>query len=98
MHPVDYVKRRQICWALRRDIRLGGPFRHSRDPNEVERGERVWTFSLTDNLFEQLTDEAKQEFEEGDGGELLRGRPFDGNMFALHSSSALACNLFHYWR
>ena len=36
--------------------------------------------------------DAREEFEQADGSEL------DGNMCALHSSSALVCNVFDYWR
>ena len=53
---------------------------------------------LDDNLFEPLSPEAVAEYSSGDGGELGRdiGRP--GKMQAIHSSSALGCNMFHYWR
>lgn len=56
-----------------------------------------YTTALVDNLFVILSDETQKEFEKGDGGEL--GRPDRrGKMQALHSSSALACNVFEYWR
>jgi hypothetical protein len=45
-----------------------------------------------DNLFQALSDNARTEFEAGGGREL------DGKMRAVHSSSALACNWFDYWR
>jgi hypothetical protein len=98
MDAIAYLKERQMLWAQRRDIPLGGPFRHSDDPSQVARGQRAWTYRLEDNLFERLTDDARTEFTSGDGSELDRRDPLRGNMYALHSSSALACNLFHYWR
>ncbi len=50
-----------------------------------------------DNIFQGLSPEARKEFESGDGTELGKnGRR--GKIQALHSSSALACNWFDYWR
>ena len=52
---------------------------------------------MQDNLFVPLSVETRREFEAGDGDELgLGGRR--GKMRALHSSSALAVNVFDYWR
>jgi hypothetical protein len=50
-----------------------------------------------DNLFPRLSDAARGDFERGGGGELgtLGER---GKIQATHSSSALACNWFDYWR
>jgi hypothetical protein len=92
MSPYEYLKARQICWGLRHDKRLGGQFRHDPDPAQAERGEKLFTFDLDDNLFEPLSPEARSEYEAGDGGEL------EGRMNAVHSSSALVVNAFHYWR
>lgn len=56
-----------------------------------------YTLTLSDNLFIDLSPAARAEFSAGDGGEL--GSPGKrGKMQALHSSSALACNVFEYWR
>jgi hypothetical protein len=52
----------------------------------------LFTFDLDENLFEPLSPEARSEYEAGDGGEL------EGRMNAVHSSSALVVNAFHYWR
>jgi hypothetical protein len=52
---------------------------------------------LDDNLFEPLSDQAEVEFGGADGDELgTRGQR--GKLKAPHSSSALACNVFHHWR
>ena len=48
--------------------------------------------TLEDNLFEPLEPDSEYEFRAGQGNEL------DGKMLALHSSSALVVNFFHYWR
>lgn len=47
---------------------------------------------LVDNLFEPLQLDAKSEYQSGAGDEL------QDKMRALHSSAALVCNFFHYWR
>lgn len=76
------VREQQRRWALGRGIAL--------DASD-------YTLDLADNLFVPLSAEAREEFAGGDGDEL--GRPGErGKMQALHSSSALACNVFEYWR
>jgi hypothetical protein len=94
----DYIVSRQIQWARRHGIRLGGQFRHSSDPTQVDRGAKTWVYRLEDNLFEPMLPQVRREFEAGDGGELVARDPKRGNMHALQSSSAVACNVFHYWR
>jgi len=47
---------------------------------------------LKDNLFQNLDNRTRHDFERADGNELY------GKMNAVHSSSALACNFFDYWR
>lgn len=89
MKAPDYIKQRQILWARRRGIRLIG--------SAGDRGERAYTPTLVENLFETLADEARREFASGAGGELGEGR-VPGKMQAVHSSSALGRNVFHYWR
>lgn len=93
MNPYNYITRRQVLWALRHGKRLGGQFRDHPDPAQADRGEKLFTFALEDNLFEPLSPEARAEFEAGDGEELASGK-----MNAVHSSSAAAVNVFHYWR
>jgi hypothetical protein len=97
MKAYDYIVNRQILWAQRRGIHLGSQYRNHEDPAERERGRKLFVYTLEDNLFERLTDVARTAFEGGDGGELHADKPGEGNMHALHSSSAAACNLFHYW-
>jgi len=65
------------------------------EPVEEWDGKRMrtaYTARLEENLFEPLANDARSDFEAGDGGELR------GNMRALYSSSAMACNLFHHLR
>jgi hypothetical protein len=49
------------------------------------------------NLLEPLSLDTKRQFEGADGNELAHGGRRPAKMAALHSSSALACNFFHYW-
>ncbi len=56
-----------------------------------------YTASVEDNLFQPLNATTRADFAAGSGDEL--GSPTKrGKMCALHSSSALACNVFDYWR
>jgi hypothetical protein len=49
------------------------------------------------NLFQKPSESSRSELERGDGNEL--GKPgLRGKIQALHSSAALACNFFDYWR
>lgn len=49
------------------------------------------------NLFQELTSCTRRELEEGDGAEIGKNGQ-RGKLQALHSSSALVCNVFDYWR
>ncbi len=56
-----------------------------------------YTESLDANLFQALHSDTLAEFQRGSGDE-LGGNGRRGKMQALHSSSALAVNVFDYWR
>jgi hypothetical protein len=82
MRPAVIVREQQRQWALRRGVRLD---------------DSGYTLDVSDNLLAPLSAATRKEFEEADGGEL--GQPGErGKMQALHSSSALTCNVFAYWR
>src|SRR5262245_2591366 len=87
MDAVAYLLERQVLWARRRGIDLQG--------SAGERGRPAYTRTLDQNLSGPLSEEARHEFEHGDGNE-LRGSPC--KMQAVHSTAALAVNLFHYWK
>lgn len=54
--------------------------------------------SIESNLYNnELTNEAQNEFESADGSELI-DKKYPAKIKALHSSSALAYNVFEYWR
>jgi hypothetical protein len=80
--PVTIVKKKQNSWAAVQGIGI--------DQSD-------YAFRLEDNLFVPLSAASRLEIGRGDGGEL---GTFDkrGKMQALHSSSALASNVFEFWR
>jgi hypothetical protein len=80
--PVTIVKKKQCSWA---------------DGQGIETDHSGYTFKLDDNLYVPLSDASRLEYNRGDGGELGTSDR-RGKMQALHSSSALACNVFEYWR
>ena len=59
----------------------------------IDFDDKGYTFQLNDNLFKSLSSQAINDFESGQGNELETKK-----MQALHSSSALVCNVFEYWR
>ena len=89
MKPVDYIKSKQQIWANLRNLELIG--------SQNERGEKLYTETLTGNLFKQMSKDTLESFIEGDGKELGNGI-IPGKMQALHSSSALSVNVFDYWK
>lgn len=58
----------------------------------VRFNKRGYVRHLADNLYEPLKQDSLDDFIRGRGGEL------ESKMLALHSSSALVVNFFHYWR
>lgn len=78
-----HIQMRQRQWADGRGIQ------YSKANGRVLR--------LVDNLFAPMNSETEAEFKAGKGEELGRGGS-PGKMSSLHSSSALVCNVFDYWR
>ena len=76
------IKQQQANWAKSKGIRVD---------------DAGYTANLGDNLFCPLSDASKRDFLEGRGDELGKdgGRP---KIQALHSSAALAVNVFEHWR
>jgi len=64
------------------------------DKEEIEISSKGYCWGLEKNLFQNLDEDGgtRHDFEDAGGGELY------GKMNAVHSSSALACNFFDYWR
>jgi len=57
----------------------------------------MYTKTLDKNLFQPLRSEIEDSFNKADGGELHSTSTTPSKMQALHSSSALAVNVFQYW-
>ena len=90
MKGYDYIKAKQINWALNRGLKLQG--------SEGERGEKAYTLTLEENLFKPLLEEVKENFMKGDGQELKPNSHGICKMQAVHASSALVVNVFQYWK
>jgi hypothetical protein len=86
MSPSAYVKVHQKLWARRNgqivDAKGYFSLEEPRNPN----------------LLEPLSAEVCAHFNDADGNELKQKGASLPKMHALHSSSALAVNVFHYWR
>lgn len=70
------------------------------DKQQLERDDRYSKYAneIGDNLFkDSISREAEFELKKADGSELTDGR-YPAKIKALYSSSALACNVFEYWR
>ncbi len=89
MNGLNYIKIKQIYWAKRHGLKLSG--------SKGEKGLPIYTEKLEDNLFESLTKSTQTQFESGDGGEIYDSANSVAKMKALHSSSAIAVNIFQYW-
>jgi len=87
MKAYEYIISKQIQWAYRNDIVLIG--------DKGNWGRKAYTQNLNHNLFEPFMLEIRNSFTQADGGELT-GNPC--KMQAVHSSSALGVNIFHYWK
>jgi hypothetical protein len=90
MKAYEYIITKQIQWALNRGINLIG--------SKGKRGRPAYTPKLEDNLFEPLEPDVRQSFKNGDGNEILEDPNIPDKMQAVHSSSALGVNIFHYWK
>ncbi len=89
MNSRQHIIDQQVQWAAKRGIKLIG--------SQGERGEKTYTPTVEENLFEPLDPIVRQMFLNADGDELSQPNGWPTKMQALHSSSALAVNLFHYF-
>lgn len=89
MNGYEHILAKQTAWARNRDVDLIGSKR--------DHGRLAYTPDLDHNLFQPLLPEVRTSFSKGDGGELGHSDA-PGKMQAVHSSSALAVNVFQYWK
>jgi len=90
MNAYEHIISKQIEWAENKGLHLVG--------SRGDRGRKVYTASIEDNLFQPLNEKTKQDLQKGDGGELSGTADRPAKIQALHSSSALGINVFDYWR
>jgi len=90
MRAYEFIKSKQIQWALNRGIVLIG--------SKGDRGLPSYTPDLDQNLFEPLDTKTLDMFKGGDGNEVDGSPDSPAKMQAVHSSSALGVNIFHYWQ
>lgn len=89
MDAHTYIKQRQIAWAFRRQLDLIG--------SKGDLGEKAYVTQRDHNLYQPLSRAAHEEYRNGDGKELGNGKT-PGKMQAVHSSAAIAVNVFDYLR
>lgn len=89
VNAAEQIIAKQIEWAKNKGLQLIG--------SAGDRGRKVYTTKIEDNLFCPLNEKTKKELEGGDGGELKIKPGQPAKIQALHSSSALTINLFDYW-
>jgi len=85
----EYIISMQIQWAKNQGLVLIG--------SEGKRGRPAYTTDLEQNLFSPLTKDTRSGFSYGNGNEIVSSSEKPGKMQAVHSSSALAVNVFQYW-
>jgi hypothetical protein len=90
MKAYEMIISKQQMWAFQHDKNLQG--------SKGERGRKLRTMTLEENLFQPLTPQAEKAFKEGDGQELSQDGGDPCKMQAVHSSSALSVNAFQYWQ
>ena len=82
MQSYDAIFRRQLEWARNRGL---------------EPDAKGYLSELGDNLFSPMSEKTKAAFRAGAGDEMEDRPNAPAKMKAMHSSSALVCNVFEYW-
>lgn len=91
MKGKEFIQTKQQSWARRKGFELV--------PGTIgSDGEKNYVNDLNQNLFAPLSKENDNSFGQGNGNETQDGENRLSKMKALHSSSALAVNLFQYCR
>ena len=90
MKAHEYILSKQIEWARNHDIKLVG--------SKMREGRPTYASDLDCNLFQPLIPDVYERFLRGDGNEIISTEGRAAKMRALHSSSALAVNVFQYWQ
>lgn len=92
MNGKRYIQLKQQNWAKRKGLDFVGGTK----PN---RGKKNYVKDLAFNIYNQhLSEETRENFDEGDGNEREDTTTRLAKMKVLHSSSALPVNVFQYWQ
>lgn len=82
---MDIIKEKQLLWAMRNGKNLRTDY-------------YLYTSTVKENLFKDLSPTTKKEFNDAKGGELNETEKHPAKMTALFSSSALCVNVFQYFQ
>ena len=82
MNETEQVKIQQKIWA---------------DRNGIDLDQDNYVKKMRENFFLPLSGDTIRDLKSGDGAE-FKGEKTRTKIFATHSSSALVCNVFEYWR
>jgi len=89
MKGIDYIQAKQRMWARSRKVQLQG--------SQGNKGELNYVVAQDENFYEKILPQHEKELNAGDGNEFKDGQIEIAKTKALHSSSVLCINLFHYW-
>lgn len=82
MNEIEQIKQQQKAWGSN---------------NGVDLDQDNYVKEIAENFFIPLSDETVRDLKGGDGSE-IKDDNTRTKVYATHSSSALACNVFEYWR
>lgn len=85
MNEIEKIKKHQKAWADSNGI-------------ELDQDNYVDVYELNKNFVVPLSAETIRDLTGGDGSEYPKDEKTRTKILATHSSSALVCNFFEYWR
>ena len=92
MTSLEFIKRKQKDWAEGKDFTLL--------PGTIgsETGNKIYFDDYNKNLYAKLSEDNKNAYNKGSGGEIRDTTTRRAPMKATFSSSAIVVNLFQYWQ
>lgn len=92
MTALEFIKRKQKDWAEGKDFTLL--------PGTIgsETGNKIYFDDYNKNLYTKLSEDNKNDYNKGSGGEIRDTTTRRAPMKATFSSSAIVVNLFQYWQ
>lgn len=92
MTALEFIKRKQKDWAEGKDFTLLSGTIGS------ETGNKIYFDDYNKNLYAKLSEDNKNDYNKGSGGEIRDTTTRRAPMKATFSSSAIVVNLFQYWQ